>query len=66
MGYTSVNDVTARDLQPADRQYVRAKSLDTFGPMGPVLVTADEIPDPQRLAIRASQRGRHPGLPPVR
>ncbi len=51
-GYTCINDVSARDLQKADRQFVRAKSLDTFGPMGPVIVTADEIPDPQRLAIR--------------
>jgi 2-keto-4-pentenoate hydratase/2-oxohepta-3-ene-1,7-dioic acid hydratase in catechol pathway len=51
-GYTCVNDVSARDLQRADKQYVRAKSLDTFGPMGPVITTTDEIPDPQRLAIR--------------
>ncbi|MFN8622684.1 MAG: fumarylacetoacetate hydrolase family protein [Chloroflexota bacterium] len=56
-GYTIVNDVSARDLQAADKQFVRAKSLDTFCPMGPVLVTADEIPDPQRLAIRGSRNG---------
>ena len=57
LGYTCVNDVSARDLQKADRQFVRAKSLDTFGPMGPVLVTADEIPDPQRLSIRGILNG---------
>lgn len=56
-GYTIVNDVSARDLQASDKQYVRAKSLDTFCPMGPVLVTADEIPDPQRLAIRGLRNG---------
>lgn len=56
-GYTCVNDVSARDLQQADRQFVRAKSLDTFGPMGPVIVTRDEIPDPQRLSIRGIRNG---------
>jgi 2-keto-4-pentenoate hydratase/2-oxohepta-3-ene-1,7-dioic acid hydratase in catechol pathway len=57
LGYTCVNDVSARDLQKADRQFVRAKSLDTFGPVGPVIVTTDEIPDPQRLSIRALLNG---------
>jgi 2,4-didehydro-3-deoxy-L-rhamnonate hydrolase len=51
-GYTCLNDVSARDLQFGDGQWVRGKSLDTFCPMGPVLVTADEIPDPQQLWIR--------------
>ena len=51
LGYTCINDVTARDLQFGDGQWVRGKSLDTFCPMGPVLVTADEIPDPQVLDI---------------
>jgi 2-keto-4-pentenoate hydratase/2-oxohepta-3-ene-1,7-dioic acid hydratase in catechol pathway len=46
-----LNDVSARDLQFGDGQWVRGKSLDTFCPMGPVLVTADAIGDPQRLAI---------------
>ena len=50
-GYTCLNDVSARDIQFGDGQWVRGKSLDTFCPMGPVLVTSDEIPDPQRLAI---------------
>jgi 2-keto-4-pentenoate hydratase/2-oxohepta-3-ene-1,7-dioic acid hydratase in catechol pathway len=51
LGYTVANDVTARDLQAADRQWVRGKSLDTFGPLGPLLVTADELPDPQVLRL---------------
>jgi 2-keto-4-pentenoate hydratase/2-oxohepta-3-ene-1,7-dioic acid hydratase in catechol pathway len=50
-GYTVVNDVTARDLQKRHGQWFKGKSMDTFCPMGPVLVTADEIPDPQALAI---------------
>ena len=50
-GYTCLNDVSARDMQFGDGQWVRGKSLDTFCPMGPVLVTADEIGDPQDLAI---------------
>ncbi len=51
-GYTVANDVTARDLQRRDRQWTRAKGLDGFCPMGPVLVTTDEIDDPQDLRIR--------------
>ena len=50
-GYTVANDVSARDLQFADGQWVRAKSLDTFCPLGPVIVTADEVPDPQALRL---------------
>jgi 2-keto-4-pentenoate hydratase/2-oxohepta-3-ene-1,7-dioic acid hydratase in catechol pathway len=50
-GYTVVNDVTARDLQKRHQQWFKGKSLDGFCPMGPVLVTADEIPDPQGLEI---------------
>jgi 2-keto-4-pentenoate hydratase/2-oxohepta-3-ene-1,7-dioic acid hydratase in catechol pathway len=56
-GYTVANDVSARDLQFADGQWVRAKSLDTFCPLGPVIVTAEEIPDPQRLALRTRVNG---------
>lgn len=56
-GYTVVNDVTARDIQAAEAQWVRAKSLDTFCPLGPVVVTADELQDPQRLAIRSRVNG---------
>lgn len=54
LGYTCLNDVSARDLQFSDGQWVRGKSLDTFCPMGPALVTADEIGDPQDLAISCS------------
>ena len=57
LGYTCLNDVSARDLQLADGQWVRAKSLDTFCPIGPHIVTADEIPDPQALAIRCVVNG---------
>jgi 2-keto-4-pentenoate hydratase/2-oxohepta-3-ene-1,7-dioic acid hydratase in catechol pathway len=50
-GYTIVNDVTARDLQKRHQQWFHGKSLDTFCPMGPVIVTADEMPDPQALSV---------------
>ncbi|HET7343325.1 MAG TPA: fumarylacetoacetate hydrolase family protein [Methylomirabilota bacterium] len=50
-GYTVINDVTARDVQKRHQQWFHGKSMDTFCPMGPVLVTADEIPDPQQLGI---------------
>jgi 2-keto-4-pentenoate hydratase/2-oxohepta-3-ene-1,7-dioic acid hydratase in catechol pathway len=56
-GYLCANDVSARDLQSADRQYTRAKSLDSFGPIGPKLVPAAEIPDPQALRVRALLNG---------
>ena len=56
-GYTCLNDVSARDLQYSDKQFVRAKSLDTFCPMGPWLVTADEIPDPQDMRIQCLVNG---------
>jgi 2-keto-4-pentenoate hydratase/2-oxohepta-3-ene-1,7-dioic acid hydratase in catechol pathway len=57
LGYTACNDVSARDLQAADGQWVRAKSLDTFCPLGPVLVTADDVPDPQDLKIQCILNG---------
>lgn len=56
-GYTVVNDVTMRDLQSEDRQWLRAKGSDGFAPMGPVLVTRDEIADPQALRLRSSVNG---------
>jgi 2-keto-4-pentenoate hydratase/2-oxohepta-3-ene-1,7-dioic acid hydratase in catechol pathway len=56
-GYTVANDVSARDLQFSDGQWVRAKSLDTFCPLGPAVVSADEIPDPQALALRTRVNG---------
>jgi len=57
-GYTCMNDVSARDFQRGDGQWVRAKSQDTFGPFGPYLVTKTEIPDPQVLPIRCTVNGR--------
>jgi 2-keto-4-pentenoate hydratase/2-oxohepta-3-ene-1,7-dioic acid hydratase in catechol pathway len=56
-GYTIVNDVSARDVQFSDKQWVRGKSFDTFCPMGPTFVTADEIDDPQNLGIRCWLNG---------
>ena len=55
-GYVCANDVSARDLQLADRQFTRAKSLDTFCPVGE-LVPATEVPDPQALRIRCLVNG---------
>jgi 2-keto-4-pentenoate hydratase/2-oxohepta-3-ene-1,7-dioic acid hydratase in catechol pathway len=56
-GYTCINDVTARDFQKATTQWVLSKSFDTFAPMGPWLVTADEIPDPHALDIGLTLNG---------
>lgn len=56
-GYTVGNDVSARDVQFSESQWVRGKSFDTFCPLGPVVVTAEEIPDPQRLALRTRVNG---------
>ena len=56
-GYTILNDITMRDLQREDRQWLRAKGSDGFAPMGPVVVTADEIADPQALRVRSSVNG---------
>jgi 2-keto-4-pentenoate hydratase/2-oxohepta-3-ene-1,7-dioic acid hydratase in catechol pathway len=57
LGYTCLNDVSARDLQFGDGQWVRGKSLDTFCPIGPAIVTTDEIPDPQRLRLSCTVSG---------
>jgi 2-keto-4-pentenoate hydratase/2-oxohepta-3-ene-1,7-dioic acid hydratase in catechol pathway len=56
-GYTIMNDVTARDLQKQERQWVRAKGLDTFAPCGPWLVTFDEIADSAALDIELRLNG---------
>ena len=56
-GYTIVNDVSARDAQFADGQWIRGKSFDTFCPMGPYLLSADEVPDPHNLDIRCWVNG---------
>ena len=59
MGYTVVNDVSARDLQfLGARQWDRSKSLDTFCPWGPYIVTRDEIPDPHVLQLRTILNGK--------
>ncbi len=56
-GYIVLNDLSARDIQFGDKQWVRAKSFDTFAPCGPALVTRDEIPDPQNLKLELSVNG---------
>ncbi len=56
-GYTILNDVTMRDLQREDGQWLRAKGSDGFAPMGPVVVTADEIADPGALRLRSFVNG---------
>ncbi len=56
-GYTCANDVSARDLQFGDGQWVRGKSLDTFCPLGPWAVTRDELGDGSGLAIRCKLNG---------
>lgn len=60
LGYTCANDVSARDWQKhgGGGQWCRGKSFDTFCPLGPVLVTADEIPNPNRLAIKTVLNGQ--------
>ena len=50
-GYTVLNDLTARDLQREHKQYFLGKSLDGHAPIGPWIVTGDEIPDPQSLRV---------------
>jgi 2-keto-4-pentenoate hydratase/2-oxohepta-3-ene-1,7-dioic acid hydratase in catechol pathway len=59
LGYTCANDVSARDWQKkkGGSQWSRGKSFDSFCPLGPCLVTADEIPDPSGLAIRTILNG---------
>lgn len=56
-GYTCMNDVSARRIQREEGQWTRAKSFDTFGPIGPVVIPASEIGDPQGLGIRARVNG---------
>jgi 2-keto-4-pentenoate hydratase/2-oxohepta-3-ene-1,7-dioic acid hydratase in catechol pathway len=57
LGYTILNDVSARDVQLATSQWTLGKSFDTFAPMGPVIVTTDEIEDPHTLDIQLSIDG---------
>lgn len=56
-GYMPFNDVTARDLQLSSPQWTMGKAFDTSGPCGPALVTTDEVPDPQALALRTIHNG---------
>lgn len=56
-GYTIINDVSARDVQSSDGQWIRGKSFDTFCPMGPFVVTADALPDPHVLDIQCRVNG---------
>jgi acylpyruvate hydrolase len=56
-GYMCLNDVSARDIQFADKQWVRGKTFDTFAPIGPWIVTADEIADPHTLPIQLTLNG---------
>jgi 2-keto-4-pentenoate hydratase/2-oxohepta-3-ene-1,7-dioic acid hydratase in catechol pathway len=60
LGYTCANDVSARDwqIEKQKKQWARGKSFDTFCPLGPYLVTRDEIPDPQNLRIRTILNGK--------
>jgi 2-keto-4-pentenoate hydratase/2-oxohepta-3-ene-1,7-dioic acid hydratase in catechol pathway len=73
-GYTAANDVSARDLQGVraalaegahgDGQWLRAKGSDTFCPLGPIFVSADEIADPARLAVRSWRTSGRSGEQP--
>lgn len=56
-GYTVANDVSARDWQFHTPTFTMGKSFDTHGPIGPCIVTADEIPDPQTLTVRCLVNG---------
>jgi 2-keto-4-pentenoate hydratase/2-oxohepta-3-ene-1,7-dioic acid hydratase in catechol pathway len=56
-GYTIINDVSARDYQMATTQWLMGKTFDTFAPMGPYIVSADEIPDPHALDIGLTING---------
>jgi acylpyruvate hydrolase len=57
-GYLAMNDVSARDYQSRGSQWTLGKSFDTFLPMGPALVTADEVPDPQALNLKVTVGGQ--------
>ncbi|NEB10668.1 fumarylacetoacetate hydrolase family protein [Streptomyces coelicoflavus] len=56
-GYVAANDISARDLQANDGQWVRGKGLDTFCPLGPWILTSDELDDPQSVGIRTWVNG---------
>ncbi len=56
-GFTCMNDVTARDLTKTDPSYMRGKGFDTFGPLGPWIVTAGEIENPMKLRVQQWNNG---------
>jgi 5-carboxymethyl-2-hydroxymuconate isomerase len=56
-GYTIANDITARDLQESEPQWLRGKGMDTFCPLGPTLVTKRDIPDPHALTLTTTVNG---------
>ncbi|MDF2758156.1 MAG: 2-hydroxyhepta-2,4-diene,7-dioate isomerase [Thermomicrobiales bacterium] len=56
-GYATANDLSARDLQNRTSQWILGKTMDKFMPIGPYLVTADQVGDPQKLAIRTWLNG---------
>jgi 2,4-didehydro-3-deoxy-L-rhamnonate hydrolase len=57
-GYTLVHDVSARDVQFKDNQITLGKNFDTYAPMGPCIVTKDEIPDPNNIRLRTTLNGQ--------
>ena len=57
LGYCNMNDISERDLQMRSGQWLLGKTLDKFLPVGPIVVTADEIPDPQNLSIKGWMNG---------
>ncbi len=64
-GYTIVNDVTARHLQKRHSQWILGKGLDSFCPMGPAILTADEVPDPRALALTTWVNGEQRQHAPI-
>jgi 2-keto-4-pentenoate hydratase/2-oxohepta-3-ene-1,7-dioic acid hydratase in catechol pathway len=58
LGYTALNDVSARDFQFSDGQWQRGKSCDTFAPMGQTIITTDVITDPHKLSIKLTLNGK--------
>ena len=57
LGYCNMNDISERDLQMRSGQWLLGKTLDKFLPVGPIVVTADDIPDPQNLSIKGWMNG---------
>jgi 2-keto-4-pentenoate hydratase/2-oxohepta-3-ene-1,7-dioic acid hydratase in catechol pathway len=57
-GYTIINDLTAREIQKNEGQWFRAKSFDTFAPIGPVIIPKNKIQDPQNLHLKSYVNGK--------